>query len=129
MQPPAAALMRAHFRALPPARLIGGFALALIGVTLLVIEVVLSFLGRRDVQWSSVSVSLLIAYAGLALLNGRKAKEQGQFVVDSAVRIIGTVRSGRRTQVLASVETPGEPERRAEPTPIDVKELPPEERG
>lgn len=96
----------------------GGIVLIAVGVVYLLAELTLSLVGRRDIEWSSVSVSALIGYAGFAILNGKGAKEQGQFVVDSVVRIVGTVRSGRRTVTMGSVENPPEdqPERRSAPS-------------
>lgn len=101
----------------------GGIVLIAIGVFYLLAEVTLSLIGKRDIEWRSVSVSALIGYAGFAILNGKGAKEQGQFVVDSVVRIVGTVRSGRRTVVMNKVEEPpaGQDERRTEPSIAPVK--------
>lgn len=101
----------------------GGIVLIAAGVVYLLAELTLSLIGKRDIEWSSVSVSALIGYAGFAILNGKGAKEQGQFVVDSVVRIVGTVRSGRRTVVMNKVEEPpaGQDERRSEPSVVPSK--------
>ncbi len=111
--------MRQHLNSLSPARRRGGYTLIVLGVTVLLIEVILSnWIRENGVSWGVVGVGATIAYAGFAMLNGRKAKEQGQFVVDSVVRIVGTVRSGRKTQVLTTISAPD--------SAPDIEEPPPE---
>jgi hypothetical protein len=118
--------VRKHLSSLSPARRWGGSLLAGLGVAVLLVEVILSRWIRDDgISWSTVAVGSIIGYVGFSLLNGRAARQQGQFLVDSTVRIVGTIRKGRQTQVLTTITEPPQPDA-APDAERSLEEPPPE---
>lgn len=74
-----------------PALLAGG-ALATI-----LTELLRYWLGNHPPEWWVLSLAALLGFFGFYLLNPAAAKDAFGFATDQAVKVIGVVRSGRRS--------------------------------
>lgn len=80
---------------------IGGVALVIVAMMFVTIEVTLhvtnTMQGREyDLNHGILLIALIIGFTGLYMLNPRRTKDGGQFLVDSTIRIVQVIRQGRR---------------------------------
>ncbi len=83
-----------------------GVALAACGVGVLLMELSRYWMYLHPIHAWPVVIGCLIAFLGFYLLNPSSARDGAQIVVDSAVRIIGVVRSGRRSTDVRVIAEP-----------------------
>lgn len=111
---------------------LGGTLLIVFSLSLLGIEIGLHIwheLHERVYQVSDtvLLVALVLGFVGMFILSPRRAKEGGRFLVDSTVRIVAVIRSGRRKDdsMMAVVENnQGEQQTLTIPTISSELELP-----
>jgi hypothetical protein len=76
---------------------ISGALFALLGVITLLVELVRYWMAGHVIHAAPVCIGCLFGFTGFFILNPTRAKEGAGIVVDSTVRVIGVVRSGRRS--------------------------------
>lgn len=90
---------------------IAAVTLATIGVLMLGGAAVIQLIGAvrghtYEIPRTVFYVAAVIGFVGFYGLDPKRAKDGGSFIVDSAVRIIGVVRNGRRSSDVAVVAVP-----------------------
>lgn len=78
------------------ARTICGSVLAVLGLSVLLVELVRYWTLNHPIHAWPVCIGCVIGFVGFFIVNPKEAKDGAQVVVDSTVRVIGVVRGGRR---------------------------------
>lgn len=79
----------------------GGITLIVFGSIILTIEIALHVMAALEqrsyhIHMTMVLIAFVIGFVGMYILSPPRAKEGGQFIVDNAIKIIQTMRAGRR---------------------------------
>lgn len=90
-----------HFHELSVGAKLGGILLVLFAGVLITIEVMLHVMAATHDRSYSINywmllIALISGFTGLYILSPPRAKDGGQFLVNSAVRIIQVMKAGRR---------------------------------
>lgn len=85
----------------PKAKFWGGVTLVCIGVLIALSEVAVHIYGKVtgkmfDTGHVDLLIALVFGFVGMYVLSPKGAKDGGQFLVNSTVRVIQVIRSGRR---------------------------------
>jgi hypothetical protein len=115
-----------------------GIALATIGLVPILIEFAFYFRSSAHGQHYDVSPWVMlggavICFVGGFVIDSKKAESAGGFLVDSSVKVIGVIRSGRRSSdnvivAAPAAESVGAPPAAAQPVP-DLQKIPAPEKG
>lgn len=83
-------------------------ALAALGVLVLLVELLRYWFAGHEIHGWPVAIGCALAFVGFYGLDPASARDGGTFLVSSAVSILGTIRSGRRSTDVRAVVTPAE---------------------
>lgn len=84
--------------------------LAALGILVLLVELVRYWLTGHSIHGWPVAIGCIVGFVGFYGLDPKEARDGGAFIVSSAVSIIGTIRSGRRSTDVRAVVAPSNPE-------------------
>jgi hypothetical protein len=91
------------------ARFWGGLFLVGLALIITISEIAMHLYGlltgvKFEVSHTDLFAALIIGFVGMYVLSPRRAKDGGQFLVNSTVRVIQVIRNGRRkTDAVAAV--------------------------